>query len=376
MKVSSFFLYWTIVVLFLCMPQHLSAQSTTTHTIQKGETLFSIAKQYEVDVDQLRQWNDITADQLSVGQTLVVRKEGEETSSAERSAQTQTHTVEAGETLFSVSKQYQVTIAELKAWNDISSNNLKVGQTLTIHPTESVDQQEQSITVDNEAQQNATYLVKNNDSLYKIAEEHGMSVSQLKKLNNLTSNTIRVGQRLTVRASSAPPSVASSATSSPQGQFIAHTISGGSTTVSELVQEFQMDEEEFRSLNTDIESNQLRNGQEVTVLTPSSKTFKNPYVKNSSSLSSLGSVSVSHYDSGEEATPTTSGELYNPDALTGAHSNIALGSVIFVKNPDYPHGIFVRINDRTSGNGLKLSAAAWNTLQFSGTSDSAMIFQE
>lgn len=376
MKIISFFLYWIIFVLCLCMPQHLSAQSTTTHTIQKGETLFSIAKQYDVDIEQLREWNDITADQLSVGQTLVIGKEAEETSSAERSAETRTHTVEAGETLFSVSKQYQVTIAELKAWNDIPSNNLKVGQTLTIHPSESASQQGQSITVDSEAQQNATYLVKNNDSLYKIAEQHGMSVSQLKKLNNLTSNTIRVGQQLTVRASSAPPSVGSSATSSPQGQFIAHTVNGGSTTVSELAQKFQMDEEEFRALNSDIESDQLRNGQEVTVLTPSSKTFKNPYVKNSSSLSSLGSVSVSPYDSGEEATPTTSGELYNPDALTGAHSNIALGSVIFVQNPGYPHGVFVRINDRISGNGLKLSTAAWNTLQFAGTSDSAMIFQE
>lgn len=374
MKITSFFLYWIIFVLCLAMPHHLSAQSATTHTIQKGETLFSIAKQYDVDVDQLREWNDITADQLAVGQTLIVGKEAEETTSASSSAET--HTVEAGETLFSISKEYQVTIAELKAWNDIPSNNLEVGQTLTIHPSESVNPQEQSITVDNEAQQNATYLVKNNDSLYKIAQAHGMTVGQLKKLNNLTSNTIRVGQRLTVRASSAPPSLASSATSSPQGKFIAHTVNGGSTTVSELVQKFQMDEEEFRALNSDIESDQLRNGQEVTVLTSSTKTFKNPYVKNSSSLSSLGSVSVSHYDSGREATPTTSGELYNPDALTGAHSNIALGSVIFVKNPDYPHGLFVRINDRTSGNGLKLSAAAWNTLQFSGTSDSAMIFQE
>lgn len=375
MKVTSFFLYWIIFVLSLCLPHHLSAQSTATHTIQKGETLFSIAKQYNVEIEQLREWNDIKADQLAVGQTLVVGKETGERSAAGDTSETRTHTVEAGETLFSISKQYQVTIAELKAWNNISSNNLQTGQTLTIHPSESAEPREQSITVDNETQQNATYLVKNNDSLFKIAREHGMSVGQLKKLNNLTSNMIRVGQRLTVRASSAPPSVASSATSAPQGQFITHTVRGG-TTVSELVQKFQMDEEEFRALNTDIESDRLRSGQEVTVLMPSGKIFKNPYVKNSSSLSSLGSASVSHYDSGERATPTTSGELYNPDALTGAHSNIALGSVIFVKNPGYPHGVFVRINDRISGNGLKLSAAAWNTLHFSGTGDSAMIYQE
>lgn len=376
MKVTSFFLYWILFILCLCMPHYLLAQSTATHTIQKGETLFGIAKKYDVDVQQLRKWNNIENDQLSVGESLIVRKESEEPASADHSEETQIHTVETGETLFSVSKQHQVTIAELKAWNDLSSNSLKVGQNLTIYPSESVDPKEQSITVDNEAQQNTSYLVKNNDSLYKIAQEHGMSVSQLKELNNMTSNTIRVGQRLTVRSSSAPPSVSSFETSAPQGKFIAYKVTGGSTTVSELVRKFQMDEEEFRALNTDINTNQLRNGQEVTVLTPSSKSFRNPYVKNSSSLSSLGSVSVSYYDVDEKATPTTSGDLYNPDALTGAHSNIALGSIIFVKNPDHPHGVFVRINDRISGNGLKLSTAAWNTLQFSGTSASAMIYQD
>lgn len=372
MKATSFFP--PCIIFVLCLPLYLSAQSATTHTIQKGETLFGIAEKYDIEVTQLKRWNDITEDQLSVGQSLIVSKETEETDSS-ASQETQTHTVETGETLFSVSKQYQITIAELKAWNDLSSENLKVGQTLTIHPSESVDQQDLSITTENEAEQNTSYLVKNDDSLYKIAQKHGMSVDKLKKLNNLTSNTIRVGQQLSVRSSSAPPSVTSSVTSSPQGKFITHKISGGSTTISELTEKFRMDEEEFRALNTDIGSDQLRNGQEVTVLTPSDKTFKNPYVKNSSSMNSLGNVSVSPYDTDDKTTPTTSGDLYNPDALTGAHSNIALGSIIFVKNPDYSHGVFVRINDRISGDGLKLSTAAWNTLQFSGTSASAMIYQ-
>lgn len=377
MKVTSFSLYCLVFILCLCMPDHLLAQNTATHTVQKGETLFGIAKKYDIGIQQLKKWNDLENNQLSVGQSLIIRNETEKPSSTGRSEETQIHTVETGETLFSVSKQHQVTIAELKAWNDLPSNSLKVGQNLTIYPSESVKQEEQSITVDSEAQENSSYLVKNNDSLYKIARQHGMTVGQLKELNNMTSNTIRVGQYLTVRSSSAPPSVASSSvTSAPQGKFIAYKVTGGAITVSELVRKFQMDEEEFRALNTDINTDQLRNGQEVTVLTPSSKSFMNPYVKNSSSLSSLGSVSVSHYDAAERATPTTSGDLYNPNALTGAHSSIALGSIIFVKNPDHPHGIFVQINDRISGNGLKLSTAAWNTLQFSGTTASAMIYQD
>ncbi|SMO34243.1 LysM peptidoglycan-binding domain-containing protein [Fodinibius sediminis] len=375
MKVTTFLL--SLIVLALFIPRDLHAQDTVTHTIQKGETLFGIARQYDTEVQQLRRWNDLKADELSVGQSIIVGKEGE-ASPASGTGETQQHTVEKGETLFSVSKQYQVTIAELKAWNNLTANNLKVGQTLTIHPSESTEPQEEPITVENTAQQNTTYLVKNNDSLYGIAQKHGMSVAQLKKLNNLSSNTIRVGQELTVRSSSSTPSVASSSTSStaPQGRFIKHRISGGTTTVAQLAKKFHMDEEEFRALNTDIQSDRLRNGQEVTVLTPSSKSFKNPYIKNSSSMSSLGTVTISQYDASDKATPTTSGDLYNPEALTGAHPNIALGSIIFVKNPQYPHGVFVRINDRISGKGLKLSTAAWNTLHFAGSSASAMIYQD
>lgn len=362
-----------IVLVFFILLPGISLAQTTTHTVQPGETLYKIAEQYNVEVEQLEAWNDINANELSVGTELVIRQ----TSSSSNQGQDEdavVHTVKDNETLFSISKQYNVTIAELKSWNNLESNNLNIGQELTVFPSESSKSGEQSITTEEDNQTNTYYTVKNNDSLFKIARDHGMTVDQLKELNNLSTNTIRVGQQLTVRATSSTPSVASTASSSAQGQFINHRVSG-STSIEELVEKFEMDEEEFRALNSDITTSTLRSGQEVTVLAPPSKTFENPYAKNSSSLENLGSISVSPYEQKAKATPTTSGELYNPEALTGAHSNIALGSVIFVKSPDYPHGTFVRINDRITGNGLKLSAAAWNVLNYSGSSGSATIFQ-
>lgn len=360
-----------ILASFVLLPG-VSLAQTTTHTVQQGETLFNIADQYNVEVEQLEAWNDINANELSVGTELIIRPTS--SSNQEQDEDPVIHTVKDNETFFSISKQYNVTIAELKSWNNIESNNLNVGQQLTIYPPETSASGEESITTEEDTQTNTYYTVKNNDSLFKIAQEHGMTVDQLKELNNLSSNTIRVGQRLTVRATSSTPSVASTASSSAQGQFTNHRVSG-STSISDLVEKFEMDEEEFHALNPDITSSTLRNGQEVTVLAPPSKTFENPYAKNSSSMENLGSISVSSYQQKAKATPTTSGELYNPDALTGAHSNIALGSVIFVENPDYPHGIFVRINDRITGDGLKLSAAAWDVLNYSGSSGSATIFQ-
>lgn len=371
MKINRAILTKTVlnVVILLGFFSLTAMAQNTTHIVQKGETLFSIAQQYNVEVQQLKKWNDIQADELSVGQTLVVRNSEPE----ERLV----HTVQPQETLFSISKQYNVSIAELKSWNNLESNNISVSQKLTIYPSEGQQTRQQSIVVDNETQENTYYTVKSGDSLFRIAQEHNMEVEELKELNDLTSNTIRVGQKLTVRdnGGEAPPSVETSVASSPQGKFISYEISQPSITLNEILDKFRMDEEEFQALNPGMNRSTFRSGQTITVLAPANRTYKNPYLS-SSNMQSLGSASVSRYSDSEKATPTTNGELYNPRALTAAHSNIAMGSVIYIENPENKRGIYVRINDRNSGRGLKLSAAAWQVLDFKSNNPTVTIYQD
>jgi LysM repeat protein len=345
----------------------VSAQNTT-HTVEKGETLFSIAQQYNVEVQQLREWNNLQGNEVSLGQSLIIKKTTPENAT--------THTVEPKETLFSISKQYNVSIPELKTWNNLANNNLEVGQQLTIYPSEASEQQQASIVVNNETQQNTYYTVKSGDTLYQIAQQHGMSVDEIKNLNDLSSNTISVGQRLTVRGGAAPPpSVAKSMESSPQGKFIVYEVSDGSISLQSLLNKFQMDEQELRALNPGVSENTFRSGQELTVLAPPSRRYKNPYRK-SANLQNLGTTSVTKYSESERAKPTTNGELYNPDGLTAAHSNISLGSVIFIENSENQKGIYVRVNDRISGNGLKLSSAAWQALDIKNNLPTVTIYQD
>jgi len=363
--------YKTVLLLFVVLlgTTTLTRAQSQTHIVKQGETLFSIAKQYDIEVEQIREWNNLRGNELSVGQTLLV--------SAPSSDSAITHTVQRQETLFSISKQYNVSIAEIKSWNNLSSNNLQVGQELTIYPSEANNQEQQSLVVERETQRNSYYMVKSGDSLYKIAQDHDMTVNELKSLNNLTSNTIRVGQQLTVRSKPAPPpSVADEGIkSSPQGKFMVHTISGDKKSMQDLLNKFRMDEQEFRALNPSIDRNRFQAGSEVTVLAPPSRTYKNPYLMNSS-LQDLGSTPVSQYGQNERGNPTTNGELYNPNDLTAAHSNISLGSVIYIENNDSNRGAYVRINDRHSGNGLKLSSAAWQTLNFSSNLPTVTIYQD
>lgn len=357
-------------VLFIGSHSVILAQAQQTHTVQSGETLFSIAKKFDVSVEQLREWNNLSGNNLEVGRSLIVSQ-----GSSASSGDAITHTVQPQETLFSISKQYRVSISELKQWNNLSSNNLNVGQKLTIYPPDenaaSQSDTSQNLVVNTTTKANTYYTVKSGDTLYQIGQQFGMSLDELKTLNDLTSNTIRVGQRLTVRKpTQAAPSVAQSASeSTPQGAFVMHKVERGSS-LQDILQKYEMTEPEFNALNPDV-SSPLRSGQEVTVLLPPSRNYKNPYTVQSS-LKDLGKTVVTAYDSSQKGTTTTSGELYNPNELTAAHSNIALGNVIFIQNPRNKKGIYVRINDRFSGNGLKLSRAALQSLDLSGSGNATV----
>lgn len=125
-----------------------------------------------------------------------------------------------------------------------------------------------------------------------------------------------------------------------------------------------MSRNELMALNPGLEGSSVTGGQQLTVLLPPSRNFRNPYQRDAN-LEDLGTVPVTRYQMSDRASPTTGGELYNPSQLTAAHSNMALGNVIYVENPNNGHGVFVRVNDRQSGDGLKLSNKAYEMLRFS-----------
>lgn len=352
-----------LCIIFLFVLNSTGIAQSTTHQVKAGDTLFGIAEQYEVSVQQLRTWNNLNSDQLSIGQQLVIKKQSVNDTSGI------THTVEPKETLFSISKKYGVTIEELKQWNNLSTPTLAIGSTLKIYP----ERARQSSSETKKSSARSYYTVKSGDSLFRIANQHNMTVEQLKQLNDLSTTNIQVGQRLAVQATDRPPALATTGIeSSAQGKFIRYEIKK-SQSRQELLTMFQMDLSEFKALNPGLSAESFQRGDHVNILAPPTRTFQNPYTTQSG-LSTLGSTPVTPY-SNNKIDPTTSGELYNPATLTGGHSNIAMGSVIFVQNDANKRGVFVRINDRISGDGLKLSAAAWNALGLSGSTGRVTMFR-
>ena len=360
----SFFFGLLMALLLFTTPELAKAQNAETHTVKQGETLYSISRKYDITLENLRNWNDLEGNEINVGQQLIVKPGGEY----------RTHTVQRGETLFSIAQQYQVSISELKAWNQLDNDILKVGQKLIVRDSvsEKIARDErlekttsdstQSLILQSEQSPKKNYIVKSGDTLYQIARQFGMSVQELKALNDLSGNTISVGQRITVTAPPEPSKVVQAEGSdiSAQGSFIQYRLKEDEEYL-QLLQKFRMDSVELAALNPNFNIPKLEDGDLITVLTPPKNRLKNPY-RIKARLKTLGDIEASKYDTSEIANTTTSGDLYNPEALTAAHATIVLGSVIYIEEPQSGRGCFVRINDRITGNGIKLSTSAFDAL--------------
>ncbi|GAB3512573.1 lytic transglycosylase domain-containing protein [Emticicia fontis] len=122
-----------------------SVSKSSVHTVDVGQTLYSIARQYKVSVKDLASWNGFaTNERVKVGQEIIVSNKGKVASAsasndvpttpskAEKAGGVATHQVAKGETLFSIAKRYSVAMKQIQEWNNMNDQNVKIGQKLII----------------------------------------------------------------------------------------------------------------------------------------------------------------------------------------------------------------------------------------------------
>jgi membrane-bound lytic murein transglycosylase D len=110
-----------------------TTNSSSLHTIRKGETISSIAALYNVSVNDLRKWNNLNDDNIQAGDKLIVSSENKISVTKSSKSKADFHTVRAGETLFSISKLYNIPVPRLKSLNGLTSSNIKVGDKLRLN---------------------------------------------------------------------------------------------------------------------------------------------------------------------------------------------------------------------------------------------------
>ena len=187
-----------------------SSSQSGSYTVKAGDSLWGISHKYGMSIDSLKSLNNLSSNFIYPGQVLKVGQSNNQSNTVSKPSASQStnsgsqsgsYTVKAGDSLWGISHKYGMSIDSLKSLNNLSSNFiypgqvLKVGQSSNQSNTVSKPSTSQST---NSGNQSGSYTVKAGDSLWKIATEHGLTIAQLKSLNNLTSNTIYVNQKLTV----------------------------------------------------------------------------------------------------------------------------------------------------------------------------------
>jgi len=167
------------------------------HEVRAGETLFSIAKKYNVQPEGIKMLNKLKKNEIKVGDKLIINPNQPKISPDREAVIPGYHTVSSGETLYSISKLYNTTVAELKSLNELESDTIRLGDELIVVPLNGEKPKEDKVS-DN-PDEPIFYMVKEKETLYSISRKFGVTENDLRTLNNILDNTVLVGQKLRIR---------------------------------------------------------------------------------------------------------------------------------------------------------------------------------
>ncbi|MRG85880.1 LysM peptidoglycan-binding domain-containing protein [Salinibacillus xinjiangensis] len=287
----------------------ITQAASTSYTVTTGDTLYSIADRNGTSVDAIKRANQLWSNHIEIGQTLIIPSGN--TAAPTTQTKGNTYKVASGDTLYSIATRNGTTVDAIKQANNLSSNFLKVGQTLSI-PSGNTSAPTQT----NET----TYQVSSGDTLYSIAARHGTSVDAIKNTNNLSSNQIIVGQMLTIPSGN-------TAAPSTQTKTNTYTVASGETLYS-IAARHGTSVDALKKANQ-LSSNQITVGQTLSIPTGVTSTPTPPPLKEQQSTVN------------QEDVEWLSKMIYSEGRGESLQGQIAIGAVIMnrVKSPEFPNNV-------------------------------------
>ncbi|MDR6845145.1 LysM peptidoglycan-binding domain-containing protein [Flavobacterium granuli] len=193
----------------------LVVNGSSFYIVQKGDNLNTIAKKHNTTVAEIKEWNHLTSQSIKLGASLQVGNFVPVTNDTAVAVAVVTpelkdiqYEVQKGDNLGSISKKFGATLADLKLWNNLHSNNITVGNTLIVAKNAvaintnyaSVNTFKKKDNAVSSSKKEINYLVQKGDSLFSISKKYpGVTVSDLQKWNNITGDDLKPGMGLKIK---------------------------------------------------------------------------------------------------------------------------------------------------------------------------------
>jgi LysM repeat protein/N-acetylmuramoyl-L-alanine amidase len=226
----------------------VSAQDddVVVHVVQRGDNLSSIARAYDVSVDDLRRWNDLRGTQILIGQHLRIPAQDREW-----------YVVRRGDSLGRISSRFDLPLGLLRQLNDLDSDVIHPGQRLKLRPSH---------------RDEAVHVVVRGETLSEIATDHDITLADLRRINRIEGDRIRPGQKLRLRKT----------------PTTTHLVERGDA-LWEIARAYGMDLRELKELNG-LESDRIYPGQELRVRAGTNRSWASYSVRRGDSLTEIAQL--------------------------------------------------------------------------------------
>lgn len=177
-----------------------SSEKSGYYVVVKGDNLSSIARKHGITVQQLKEWNNLPDYNINLGAQMIVSNKNGADNGVAVETKTKEYTVQKGDNLGAIARKHNTTVENLKEWNSIEGNNIKLGETLIVAKTEVAVNEKitknRNVPVEKSEK---LYYVKRGDSLYSISQKFpGVSIADIKKWNNIQDESIKPGMKLKI----------------------------------------------------------------------------------------------------------------------------------------------------------------------------------
>jgi LysM repeat protein len=278
------------------------SEKSITHKVQAGESLNIIAKIYKISINEIIALNNLSSKTIHAGQELIVEKNtAKEAIEAPIAQKTKTenedltHKVMRGENLNSISKEYKISINDLKKLNNLSDNSLQVGQELVVANNTKKEALETPVEpINKKGVKDITHIVKKGENLNSISKIYKITIDDLKTSNSLSSNSIQAGQELLVGNNTIKETVELPITTKTESKNYSHTVKEGESLYL-ISKKFNVSTTKLKEINK-LESDKLHPGQEIILSYSEESTSINKISKNQTKEKPITHV-VQHGDS-------------------------------------------------------------------------------